>query len=183
MPQGLIFRRRYFPHQSPLAHSFTLAGATFGFVHMPGPPIEAAIALSIEFVASEIIHRWQGEPGLTEQYPWVVAFIFGLLHGFGFAGAIFKIGLPQKSIPIALLFFNIGVEIGQPLFIASVFAFIALATQITRRIKIPRPAWAWAVPPYAIATRSRPNRSAHLDIAVRRADGFQASRQPIWAPC
>ena len=135
-----------------LAHSLTLAGATLGFVHMPGPPIEAAIALSIVFVASEIIHSRQGKPGLTERYPWVVAFTFGLLHGFGFAGALSEIGLPQKSIPIALLFFNVGVEVGQLLFIASVFAVIALARQITRRINVPRPTWAWAVPPYAIGS-------------------------------
>jgi len=129
-----------------IAHSLTLAGATLGFVHMPGPPIEAAIALSIVFVASEIIHSRQGKPGLMESYPWVLAFAFGLLHGFGFAGALAQIGLPQTSIPIALLFFNVGVEIGQLFFIASVFAVIALA----RRINVLRPAWAWAVPPYAI---------------------------------
>jgi len=137
-----------------LAHSLTLAGATLGLVHMPGPPIEAAIALSIVFIASEIIHSRQGRPGLTEQYPWVVAFIFGLLHGFGFAGALTEIGLPQTSIPIALLFFNVGVEIGQLLFIASVFAIIALARNIMRRIDVPRPTWAWAMPPYIIGSLS-----------------------------
>ncbi len=135
-----------------LAHSLTLAGATLGLVHMPGPPIEAVIALSIVFVASEIIHARQGKPGLTERYPWVVAFTFGLLHGFGFAGALSEIGLPQNSIPIALLFFNVGVEVGQLLFIASVFAMIALARQITRHTNVPRPAWAWALPPYAIGS-------------------------------
>ena len=133
-----------------IAHSLTLAGATLGFVQIPGPPIEATIALSIMFVASEIIHSRQGIPGLTQKYPWVVAFTFGLLHGFGFAGALAQIGLPQASIPIALLFFNVGVEIGQLLFIASVFAAIALAQQVTRRIDVPRPIWAWAVPPYVI---------------------------------
>ncbi len=133
-----------------IAHSLTLAGATLGFVQIPGPPIEATIALSIMFVASEIIHSRQGIPGLTQKYPWVVAFTFGLLHGFGFAGALEQIGLPQASIPIALLFFNVGVEIGQLLFIASVFAAIALAQQVARRIDVPRPTWAWAVPPYVI---------------------------------
>jgi hydrogenase/urease accessory protein HupE len=135
-----------------VAHSITLAGATLGFVHMPGPPIEATIALSIAFVAAEIIHSRQGRPGLTERYPWVVAFTFGLLHGFGFASALAEVGLPQQSIPIALLFFNVGVEIGQLLFIASVFAVIALARQMTRPINVPRPTWAWAVPPYAIGS-------------------------------
>ncbi len=133
-----------------LAHSLTLAGATLGLVHLPGPPIEAAIALSIVFVAAEIIHGRRGRPGLTARYPWLVAFTFGLLHGFGFAGALAEAGLPQESIPIALLFFNLGVEIGQLLFIASVFAVVALARRITRRIDVPRPAWAWAMPPYAI---------------------------------
>lgn len=133
-----------------LAHSFTLAGATLGWVHLPGPPIEATIALSIAFVAAEIIHSRQGRPGLTEKYPWIVAFTFGLLHGFGFASALAEIGLPQKSIPMALLFFNVGVEIGQLLFIASVFATIALIRQITRRVSVPLPAWARAVPPYLI---------------------------------
>ncbi len=135
-----------------IAHSLTLAGATLGFVQLPGPPIEATIALSIMFVASEIMHSRQGNPGLTEKYPWVVAFTFGLLHGFGFAGALAQIGLPQSSIPIALLFFNVGVEIGQLFFIASAFAVIALGRSIARRINVPRPAWIWAVPPYAIGS-------------------------------
>jgi hydrogenase/urease accessory protein HupE len=135
-----------------LAHSITLATATLGFVHVPGPPIEASIALSIAFIAAEIIHSRQGRPGLTERYPWVVAFTFGLLHGFGFASALAEVGLPQQSIPTALLFFNVGVEIGQLLFIAAVFATPSLARRIMRRIKVPRPAWAWAVPPYVIGS-------------------------------
>ena len=135
-----------------IAHSLTLAGATLGYVQMPGPPIEAVIALSIMFVATEIIHSRQGNPGLTERYPWVVAFTFGLLHGFGFAGALAQIGLPQSSIPIALLFFNVGVEIGQLFFIASVFAVIALGRWIARGFNMQRPAWAWAATPYAIGS-------------------------------
>ena len=101
-----------------VAHSLTLAGATLGFVHVPGPPVEAAIALSIVFVAAEIVHSRQGETGLTERSPWIVAFTFGLLHGFGFASALNEVGLPQSAIPVALFFFNVGVEIGQLLFIA-----------------------------------------------------------------
>jgi len=135
-----------------LAHSLTLAGATLGFVNVPGPPIEATIALSIMFVASEIMHSRQGRTGLTERYPWVVAFTFGLLHGFGFAGALAQIGLPQTSIPIALLFFNVGVEIGQVFFIACVFAVMALARQIARRMDVARLTWARAVPPYVIGS-------------------------------
>ena len=135
-----------------LAHSLTLAGATLGLVHVPGPPIEAAIALSIVFVAAEIIHSRRGVTGLTERFPWMVAFTFGLLHGFGFASALREVGLPQSAIPVALFFFNVGVEIGQLLFITSVFAVIALAPQIKRRIGISQPAWAWRLAPYTIGS-------------------------------
>jgi len=105
-----------------LAHSITLAAATMGYVHVPQAPVEAVIALSILFLATEIIHNRQGRPGLAKRYPWLVAFIFGLLHGFGFAGALAEIGLPQQSIPLALLFFNVGVELGQLFFVAAVVA-------------------------------------------------------------
>ncbi len=135
-----------------LAHSLTLAGATLGFVHVPGPPVEAAIALSIMFVAAEIVRSREGTTGLAEKYPWIISFAFGLLHGFGFASALSEIGLPQAHIPLALLLFNVGVEIGQLLFIASAFAVIALARQFARRIAVPQPAWAWRVPPYAIGS-------------------------------
>jgi len=135
-----------------IAHSLTLAGATLGFVHVPGPPVEAAIALSIVFVATEIIHSRQGRIGLTERFPWIVAFTFGLLHGFGFASALSEVGLPQADIPIALLFFNVGVEAGQLLFIAAVFTVIELARQGSRRFSVSQPAWAWRIPPYAIGS-------------------------------
>ena len=82
-----------------IAHSLTLAAATLGFVHVPQAPIEATIALSIMFVACEIVHSRQGQPGLTERWPWLVAFVFGLLHGFGFASALSEVGLPQYAIP------------------------------------------------------------------------------------
>ncbi len=131
-----------------LAHSLTLAGATLGFVHMPGPPIEAVIALSIVFVASEIIHSRKRKPGLTEQYPWVVAFTFGLMHGFGFAGALTEVGLPDNAIPLALLFFNLGVEVGQLSFIAGVLA-IAISW---RWLRAPWPDWAWRMPAYGIGS-------------------------------
>lgn len=135
-----------------IAHSLTLAGATLGVVRVPGPPVEAAIALSIVFVASEIMHTREGRPGVTVKCPWIVAFTFGLLHGFGFAGALSEVGLPQAAIPVALLCFNVGVELGQLLFIASVLVVIALARQIGRRSQMPQPAWAWRVPPYAIGS-------------------------------
>jgi hydrogenase/urease accessory protein HupE len=135
-----------------LAHSLTLVGATIGLIRIPGPPVEAAIALSIMFVASEIMHSRSGKPGLTERYPWVVAFIFGLLHGLGFAGALAQIGLPQASIPPALLFFNVGVEFGQLFFIACVFLVIAVGRTFLRRINMPRREWVSAVPPYVIGS-------------------------------
>jgi len=117
-----------------VAHSITLAAATLGIVHVPQQPVEAAIALSIVFVAEEIVHGLQGRPGITERWPWVVAFIFGLLHGLGFAGALREVGLPEKSIPLALFFFNIGVELGQLLFVAVVVCLLfALSTFSYRR--------------------------------------------------
>ena len=132
------------------AHSLTLAGATLGWVQVPGPPVEASIALSIAFVASEIIHARQGRRSITARYPWVVAFTFGLLHGFGFAGALAQVGLPQSSIPIALLFFNVGVELGQLLFVGLVCGAIATAAGLIQRLRLPQPSWLWRLPPYAI---------------------------------
>jgi hydrogenase/urease accessory protein HupE len=133
-----------------VAHSLTLAGATLGWVHVPGPPVEASIALSIVFVASEIVHTRQGRYSVTQHYPWVVAFTFGLLHGFGFAGALAEVGLPQSSIPIALLFFNVGVEIGQVLFVGAVLAAIAVGVRVGGRLRVPHTAWLWRLAPYAI---------------------------------
>ena len=89
-----------------LTHSLTLTAAALGWVHVPQRPVEACIALSILFVASEIVRARKGQSGLTERWPWVISFTFGLLHGFGFAGALSEVGLPQKAIPVALLFFN-----------------------------------------------------------------------------
>lgn len=116
-----------------VAHSITLAAATLGFVHVPSKPVEATIALSIVFVACEIVHRRQGRSGLTEMWPWVIAFSFGLLHGLGFAGALREVGLPQNAIPVALLFFNVGVELGQLLFISFVMAVIAVTVYVAKR--------------------------------------------------
>ncbi len=109
-----------------LAHSITLAAATLGWVAVPPGPVEAVIALSIVFLAAEVLHWRAGRPGLAHRAPWVVAFTFGLLHGFGFAGALAEIGLPKSDIPLALLFFNLGVEVGQLIFIAALLALRAL---------------------------------------------------------
>jgi hydrogenase/urease accessory protein HupE len=129
-----------------VAHSLTLALATLGFVHMPSRPVEAVIALSIAFVAVEIVNVRQGHRNLAARVPWVVAFVFGLLHGFGFAGALSEIGVPAGQIPVALLFFNLGVEIGQLLFVGAILALVALI----RVGKPSLPAWLKLVPPYAI---------------------------------
>jgi hydrogenase/urease accessory protein HupE len=109
-----------------VAHSITLAAATLGLLNVPGPPVEASIALSIVFVAVEIVNARRGIQSLTTRWPWFVAFCFGLLHGFGFAGALAEVGLPQHAIPIALLFFNLGVEIGQLAFVAVILSAATL---------------------------------------------------------
>jgi hydrogenase/urease accessory protein HupE len=120
-----------------IAHSITLAAATLGFVNVPGPPLEATIALSIMLVAVEILNARRGKPSLTARLPWLVAFCFGLLHGFGFAGALAEVGLPQHAIAIALLFFNVGVEIGQLIFVAAVLSLISLLRNAASRLLEP----------------------------------------------
>jgi hydrogenase/urease accessory protein HupE len=109
-----------------VAHSITLGAATLGYLHVPGPPVEAAIALSIALVAVEIVKSCRGEESLTARFPWLIAFAFGLLHGLGFAGALSEVGLPVHAIPVALLFFNLGVELGQLAFIAAVLALFTV---------------------------------------------------------
>jgi hydrogenase/urease accessory protein HupE len=109
-----------------LAHSLTLAAATLGLVHAPPAPVEAVIALSILYLAVELVHVREGRPALAQRYPWVIAFTFGLLHGFGFAGALSEVGLPPERIPLALLLFNCGIEIGQVVFVGVVSAVLAL---------------------------------------------------------
>lgn len=131
-----------------VAHSLTLGLATLGLVSVPGQPVEAAIALSIVFLAMEVIRGWQGRRSLTHRQPWLVAFGFGLLHGLGFAGALAEVGLPQAEIPVALLFFNVGVEVGQLLFVAVVLAGRGLLT----RPSVRWPVWVEYAPVYLIGT-------------------------------
>jgi len=131
-----------------LAHSITLAVATFGYASAPVEPLNAAIALSILFLGPEIARIWRGETSLTIRRPWVVAFIFGLLHGFGFAGALTGTGLPRADLPLALLTFNIGVEIGQ---IAFVLLVVALERSF-RQLEISWPVWATRMPGYLIGS-------------------------------
>lgn len=113
-----------------VAHSLTLVAATLGLFHVQQAPVEAIIALSIVFVAAEIL-RPQGSPSLARRRPWVIAFLFGLLHGFGFAGALTEIGLPDNAVPLALLFFNLGVEVGQLIFVAAALGLMAGALRMS----------------------------------------------------
>jgi hydrogenase/urease accessory protein HupE len=133
-----------------IAHSITLALATLGVVHVPGPPVEAAIAFSIVLVAAEIVRMRRGEPSRTAQWPWLIAFCFGLLHGFGFASALSDIGLPSGEVPLALAAFNIGVELGQLAFVGAVLAVAAFA----RKVGVPAAARRLAVrlAPYAVGS-------------------------------
>ena len=131
-----------------VAHSLTLAAATFGVATPPTAAVNAAVALSILFLGPEMLRAWRGEASLTTRRPYLVAFAFGLLHGFGFATALTDIGLPRAELPWALLGFNLGVEIGQLLFIL----FIALLARAMRNLAVRPPRWAGAVPAYAVGS-------------------------------
>ncbi|MBU3030697.1 HupE/UreJ family protein [Paracoccus marinaquae] len=128
-----------------VAHSITLALATFGLVSLPPGPVDTLVAASIALVAVEAVRRERGVTSAMIRWPWIVAFLFGLLHGFGFAGALLDLGFPQGDIPLALLMFNIGIEIGQLIFIAVVLATIAAIRRI-----FPIPGRAVLVSSYAI---------------------------------
>ena len=131
-----------------LAHSITLAIATLGYARAPLPPLNAAIALSILFLGPEVVRTWRGETSFTIRHPWVVAFAFGLLHGFGFASGLTSMGLPQAEIPLALLLFNVGVELGQ-------VAFVLLVVLLERSFRVLEVRWPRLVeqlPGYAVGT-------------------------------
>jgi hypothetical protein len=133
-----------------LSHTVTLTLATLGFVHVPAAPVEAVIALSILFVAYEVLRKNESPQGLAQRKPWLVAFSFGLLHGLGFAGGLSAAGLPAGHIPLALGFFSAGVEVGH-------FSFVAIARTAmvaVRRLTVSFPAWSWRLPPYAIGSVS-----------------------------
>jgi hydrogenase/urease accessory protein HupE len=131
-----------------VAHSITLAAATLGYAQVPAPPVEAAIALSILFLGPEIVRRWRGETSFTIRNPWVVAFAFGLLHGFGFASALTSAGLPASDVPVALLCFNIGVEIGQLGFVG----LVLILERGLKRLPVAWPDWVRVLPGYAVGT-------------------------------
>ena len=117
-----------------IAHSITLAFAVLGIFPVPNSPIEVLIALSIVFLAREVIMGHRGERTLVHSKPWIVAFIFGLFHGFGFAGALGELGLSDSDIPMALLFFNLGVELGQVGFIAFLIALNTVLVRLTQNL-------------------------------------------------
>ena len=131
-----------------VAHSITLAAATFKLISVPTAPLEAAIALSILFLGPEIVRVWRGQTSFTIRHPWVVAFGFGLLHGVGFASALAQVGLPRSEIPLALLCFNLGVEVAQLAFVLIVIpighAFRALPIDWLQRLQ--------RVPGYVVGT-------------------------------
>jgi hypothetical protein len=131
-----------------VAHSITLAAATLGYVHVPTAPVEATIALSIVYVAAEVMHARQGRTSLARRAPWVIAFGFGLLHGLGFAGALSEVGLPAHAIPMALLLFNIGIEVGQLTFVALLLFAAKALWRMTPKL-VSRLSWA---PPYVIGS-------------------------------
>jgi len=131
-----------------VAHSITLAIATLGYAQAPVLPLNAAIALSILFLGPEIVRSWRGETSFTIRHPWVVAFAFGLLHGFGFASALTSAGLPKAELPVALLSFNVGVEIGQLSFVALILAL----ERAFRILEVRWPRWAEALPGYTVGS-------------------------------
>ena len=129
-----------------VAHSITLVIATLGYAEAPMLPLNAAIALSILFLGPEIVRSWRGETSFTIRHPWVVAFAFGLLHGFGFASALTSAGLPRHELPLALVTFNVGVEIGQLSFVA----LVLLLERSFRILEVRWPRWTQAVPGYTV---------------------------------
>jgi hydrogenase/urease accessory protein HupE len=129
-----------------IAHSITLAVATFGIATVPAAALNAAIALSILFLGPEIVRRWRGETSFTIRHPWVVAFAFGLLHGFGFASGLAQLGLPKGEIPLALLLFNVGVELGQLAFVL----LIVLLERAFRQLQIHWPIIVQRLPGYVV---------------------------------
>jgi hypothetical protein len=131
-----------------LSHTVTLTLASLGFVHVPPAPVEAVIALSILFVAYEVLRKNHNPNGLAQRKPWLVAFTFGLLHGLGFAGGLSAAGLPAGHVPLALAFFSAGVEVGRFSFVATAVLLIAAARKWVDAL----PAWSWRIPPYAIGS-------------------------------
>ena len=153
-----------------VAHSITLAIATLGYAEVPVLPLNAAIALSILFLGPEIVRSWRGETSFTIRHPWVVAFAFGLLHGFGFASALTSAGLPRHELPLALVSFNVGVELGQ-------LGFIALILALERSFRILEVRW----PRWAQAA-SRIHRRVARRVLDRATSGIALRRRAMNTP-
>jgi hypothetical protein len=131
-----------------VGHSISLALATLGFIYVPEKPLSAVIALSIVFLGWELVRAQKGRSSLTIRNPWLVSFFFGIIHGIGFAGGLINLGIPESAIPLALLFFNIGVELGQLGFILVVLAFAASV----RKLEFKTPQWSAPMPAYIIGS-------------------------------
>jgi hydrogenase/urease accessory protein HupE len=151
---GLLFlvRRRWMLVKTitsfTIAHSITLAVATLGYAQAPVATLNVLIAMSILFLGPEIVRRFRGRASLTVDHPWIVAFAFGLLHGFGFASGLLELGLPRTEIPLALLMFNVGVEVGQLGFVA---VLIGVGASL-RTLGFTRNAWTELAPAYLIGS-------------------------------
>jgi hydrogenase/urease accessory protein HupE len=133
-----------------IAHSLTLGASALGLVQAPSAVIEALVALSIVFVAAELVRLRAGQAALTARLPWLIAFIFGLLHGFAFAGALAEVGLPKDAIPLSLLLFNLGVEAGQLIFVGAAIAAILALRPVRTRLPPAVDLLTLRFPPYAI---------------------------------
>jgi hydrogenase/urease accessory protein HupE len=147
-----------------VAHSMTLAATALGWVRVDPSIVEALVAMSIVFLAVELVHSYQGKIGLTVRYPWLIAFTFGLMHGFAFAGALAEVGLPPDAIPLSLFLFNAGVEIGQLLFVGAVLTLAWAFRQLSR----PLPGWTRWAPPYGIGSFAGYWMIERIVIAVTR---------------
>jgi hydrogenase/urease accessory protein HupE len=135
-----------------VAHSITLGLAALGYVHLPSAVIESLVAMSILFLAVELVRARRGEQSLTVRLPWLIAFTFGLLHGLAFAGALAEVGLPPHEIPLALFLFNVGVETGQILFIMAAAAVVWTVRQLSAGAPRWWREWRGELAPYAIGT-------------------------------
>lgn len=131
-----------------VAHSLTLAAATLGWVAVPVEPVNAAVALSLLFLGPEIVRHWRGGTSLTLRKPWLAAFFFGLLHGLGFAGSLSGLGLLRRELVLALVGFNLGVEVGQLGFVALVLLVLASFARLDMRF----PRWLELAPGYVVGS-------------------------------
>lgn len=133
-----------------VGHSVTLALASLGIAQVPSRPVEVLIAASILLLAVELARGREAPPTLLRRFPWAMAFLFGLLHGLGFAGALAEIGLPPDDVPLALFSFNVGIELGQLAFVA----VMMVAGLLLRRVLRTRPPWLDLAPAYGIGCLS-----------------------------